>query len=361
MAIGTKVKVGFDGSAVKRGLAGMRMGFSKIGGMLGRGIKAGAIAGGIGAVTALGVALKAALGIKDLADYGSGLSDMAMQTGVAVSKLVELEEALRLAGVPAKDTSRVLSTLAGNMQEALGQTGLARDAFHDLGIYMDDLRGAKVDEVFALIGQKIADSGGEIKNLERSMEGLFGARIGYGLLRLFKDPANFEKARKNVGLLAKDLEASANDLDRLADDLGGMQVQMRGVYLGIYRTAQSVFGDNPLSGLFDGFNYEQLRPVFEKIRNTMALLREEGFGLVFSGVMDSLKDQMKEMGRIFGAGVKESMGGMLGDGLRGLIPGFQKGDKDRSTSFLDAIKNNTDRSTAILQRIERQKGVAVFA
>ena len=196
MAIGTKVKVGFDGSAVKRGLSGLKSGFAGMGRMLGRGLKAGAIAGGVGAVTALGLALKGALGIKDLADYTSTLSDMAVQTGISVSRLVKMEEAMRLAGVPAKDTSRVLSTLAANIQEAQEEAGMARDAFHDLGIFMNDIEGKDVEEVFMKIGKAIASGGDDIKNLERSMEGLFGARIGYGLLRLFKNPADFEKAAK---------------------------------------------------------------------------------------------------------------------------------------------------------------------
>ena len=358
MAIGTKVKVGFDGNAVKRGLAGLRTGFAGMGRMLGRGLKAGAMAGGLGAITALGAALKAAMGIKDLADYGSGLSDMAMQTGVAVSRLVELEEALRLAGVPAKDTSRVLSTLAANMQEAKAGAGLARDAFNDLGIYLDELEGMSVDDVFSRIAQMIADSGGEIKNLERSMEGLFGARIGYGLLRLFKDPANFEKARKNVSMLAQDLEASANDLDRLADDLGGIPVQMRGLYLGIYRVAQSVFGDNPLQKLFDGFNYESMRPAFESIKQMMEQVKNEGFGALFDRMFESLKMQMKAMGQLFGEGIKESMGNMLKDGAAGmLIPDWlkSKGD-DKSSGFLDKIEEHTQRASNLLQRIERKNG-----
>lgn len=355
MAIGTKVKVGMDASAVRRGLAGISSGFGRIGRVLGRGLKAGAIAGGIGAMTALGAALKAALGIKDLADYGSELSDMAVQTGVAVSKLVELQEALRLAGVPAKDTSRVLSTLAGNMQEAVAQEGLARDAFRDLGIYMTDIRGAKIDQVFMMVAKRIADSGGEIKNLERSMEGLFGARIGYGLLRLFKDPANFDRARDNVAGLAADLEASANDLDRLADDLGGLSVQMRGFYLGVYRTAQSVFGENPLEGLFDSFDYSTMRPIFEKIRDLFTKIKEEGFGAVIGDAMEKLKESMRELGAQFGEGIKAAIGkGVLMDALNP-FSGMGKG-KDKSTATLDGINQNTKRTNQLLDRISRDGG-----
>jgi hypothetical protein len=359
MAIGTKVKVGFDGSAVKRGLAGLRAGFGRMGRMMGRGLRAGAVAGSLGAVTAIGAAIKAAMGIKDLADYGSGLSDMAMQTGLAVKELVLLEEALRLAGVPAKDTSRVLSTLAGNTQEAMKQTGLARDAFNDLGIYMNEVRGMNVHEVFDLIGKKIRSSGGEIQNLEMAMEGLFGARIGYGLLRLFKDPANFDKARKNVAGLAEDLNASANDLDRLADDLGGLRVQMRGFYLGLYRAAQGAFGENPLQGMFDMFNYENAKPFFDKLRETFVWLREgPGLGEMLENSIIQLREAVYGLGQEFGEGVKDSLSGALGGGIGGLLNPFNGFSKE--TGATDKLGAKVDRTNSILQRMQRDGG-AVWA
>jgi hypothetical protein len=317
--------------------------------------------GGVGAVTALGAALKAAMGIKELADYGSGLSDMATQTGVAVSELVKMEEAMRLAGVPMKDTSRVLSTMVANMQEAKAQTGLARDAFNDLGIFMDELEGKNPAEVFQMIGDVIASSGDDITNLERSMEGIFGARIGYGLLRLFKDPANWEKASKNVSRLAQDLEDSATDLDRLADDIGGLGVQMRGVYLGIYRTAQTVLGENPLQFIFDAFNYENMAPVFDKIRNTLIRMREEGVGAIFGDAMESLKGVMRDLGKVFGEGIKEALGDFsimdtISPGFS--LPSFLGGDKDKSG---DEISKNTSRTNELLETLGRRNPTAVFA
>lgn len=362
MAIGTKVKVGWDASAVKTGMMKLKSGFAGVGRILGRGLKAGAVLGGVGAITAIGAALKAAMGVKDLADYGSGLSDMAVQTGVAVDKLVLMEEAMRLAGVPMRDTSRALSTLAANIQEAQSQAGLARDAFNDIGIYMDQLEGKRIDEVFDMIGRAIADSGGEIKNLERSMEGLFGARIGYGLLRLFRDPANFEKAAKNVGNLARDLKDSANDLDRLADDLGGLGVQMRGFYLGLYRVAKQALGDNPLQPLFDAFNYENMRPVFERIRNTFVRMREEGIGAIMGDMMEQMTALMKSLGAAFGEGIKESLRGNFSilDAVNPTwaLPKMFGIGKDKSG---DETAKNTRRTNEILENINRRDSVAVFA
>lgn len=360
MAIGTKVKVGADISAVGRAMGKIKGMFAGIGKFGGLGLLRSNLGKTVAGITALGLGIKAVLGMKELADYTSELSDMAVQTGVSVSKLVELGEAIRLAGVPARDTSRVLSTLAANIQEAMDAPGLARDAFHDLGIYMTDIKGMKLDEVFMHIARTIGQSGGEIKNLERSMEGLFGARLGYGLLRLFKDPANFEKARRNVAALAHDLDESSFDLDALADDLGGLPVQMRGVYLGIYRVAQSVFGRNPLQGLFDGFNYENFRPLFEALRGFMDRLKNDGIGAVIGDMFEGLKEKLQELGRIFGEGIKDALKDSLSPSkIFGLSANTHGGD--RSSSYLQSIERNTDRTNEMLRRIERETSTAVWA
>jgi len=67
MAIGTTVKVGFDGEEVKRGFAGLKNGFSAIGRTMGKG--AALVGGMMAAQTLEGIIIKAATGTNELADF----------------------------------------------------------------------------------------------------------------------------------------------------------------------------------------------------------------------------------------------------------------------------------------------------
>lgn len=357
MAIGTTVKVGYDGRAVEKGLGRLKTGFMGLGRVIGGKLGLGGVTKAVGAITALGLGYKAISGFKEMADYAGGLTDMATQTGVAISKLVELEEALRVAGVPAADTSRILSRLAGSLQEAQMESGPARDALHGLGFLASEFKDMKLDEAFMLIGKRIAELGPEAKNLESTMEDLFGARIGYGLLRLFNDPSNFAAARRNVALLGQEFEKYGPELDAMSDDLGGLAVQLRGFYLGLYKAMKPMFGEKPLQGLFDAFRFENANAFFEKIKNTLLLIKQEGIGKVLGDAFADLGERLKN---IIMEGVSEGIrAGLPGGGtLKGIL-GF--GGRETATTDVSKIEDNTAQTVGMLRRIAREGGTAKFA
>jgi hypothetical protein len=217
MALGATLKVKMDSTAVKRGLSNIRAGFVRLGGVV-RGIGGAMRKAFIPAAAAAGAL---AVAFKKVADEGSELSDMAVQTGVSVGKLVVMQEALRRAGAPISDTSRMLSMLASNLKEAKFEAGPAREALDDLGISLSEISDKPLDEQFMMILERIRDAGDQVKNLEGAMEGLFGARMGFGILRLAKDlDVNMEKAEKSAKSYAEFMEESSGSLDATADELG---------------------------------------------------------------------------------------------------------------------------------------------
>lgn len=266
-ALGATIKVGIDSSAVRRGLAGIGRMVRGLGTRIGRMLQSriGKVAAFVGAF-ALG---RAALGVAEL---GSELSDMSVQTGVSVEKLVEMMEALRLAGVPMRDTSRMISLLASNIQEASAQAGPVRDAFHDLGFIMGDFENLRIDQAFDLIIRRIGEAGDEIRFLERDMEFIFGARIGFGLLRLAKDlQDNADRAAKTSRSFAKTMGEHATALDRAWDAIGRIGLLLKeAIALAMVQL--------PLERISDAIENFQLQDFLANLRNTFIWLRESFVG-----------------------------------------------------------------------------------
>lgn len=302
MAIGTTLKIGFDATAVKAGFGALRGMFNASF----RGMRQIAIGGarevGVRTADLLGRALMAVPeGITETMDWAGNLTDMSEQTGVAISKLVLMEEALRLAGASAADTSRMLSTLGANIFEATKDTGPARDAFHKLGLRMGDIKSATLDQVFEKIGRSVATSQFEMGELENVMADLFGARMGYKMIRFFRDfDGGMAQAENNVGDFARRLDATAPGMDKMSDALGRAKMRWRELMAVGIDALTRMFGDDWVDQMFD-----KLSP--EKLRNTFTFLREAIMGFL----KDGMQNLLREAGRMIAEGLKESMGNAL--------------------------------------------------
>lgn len=298
-----------DTAAVKRGLSSIRAGFSRLGGMM-RGL-GGLMKKSLLPVVAILGGL--AVAFKKVAEEGSELSDMEVQTGVAVKDLVLMKEALRMAGAPIKDTSRMLSMMAANIQEARFQSGMARDALVDmLGIDVADIQGLRMDEQFKMILERIRDAGDELPRLEMAMEGIFGARMGFGILRLAKDlDVNWAKAAKSSENYGKFMGANAQKLDSLADSLGRIGMLFKEVtgrllmLLPIEKIADAIqnFNITPIADFLGAF----LQDPFGKIMDGFTLLKEK-VGEFATAFVQVLLDKADEIGKKIGGAIMGGLG-----------------------------------------------------
>ena len=346
MAIGTTVKVGFDASAVRAGMGGLK------------GLFSGAMRGmrqvGIGAARQIGTGMTDTLGrilmaipegIKETMDWAGNLNDMSAQTGVAVSKLILMEEALRMAGAEAKDTSRMISTLADNLNEARDSTGPARDALNKLGFLAEDFANVPIDEAFEMIGKKAASLPDDFRGLEGIMADLFGAKMGFKLIRFFRDfEGGMKAAENNVGKFANRLDTTAGGYDQMSDALGRFKMRWRETMSIIIDQANAAFGTNWIDEMFDS-----LSP--EKLRMTITWLREELANL-FTG--DGFDKMLRGMGRAIGEGIRESFTTMTpGSMIKGMFGG---GPTAATSGRGEEVGPRIDRSNALLQRIVEKKG-----
>jgi phage-related protein len=270
MSVGTTFKLGFDGMSVNRGLQGL----SKKVGSFSREI-------GIGAMRQVGARMTDLMGrivmaipdaVNDLTDWTGNLNDMAAQTQLSVSELVLLEEKLRLAGAEAADTSMIISRLSKNLHDASTEGGAAKDALNKLGFFADEFVDVPIDRAFEMIGKRVAELGPEFKGLEGVMTDLFGARMGYKLIRFFRDfEMHSSLAEKNIGKFADFMGGSAAlKIDKFGEGMERITT--------LRRQMTSIFMDELLRGpggsdfsnnIFDALDPEKLRPKIQALVSSL--------------------------------------------------------------------------------------------
>lgn len=347
MAIGTTVKVGFDGEEVKRGFAGLKNGFSAIGRTMGKG--AALVGGMMAAQTLESIIIKAATGVNELADFAGAAEDVALQTGSTVSEIIRLNRALEIAGAQV-DAGRMLSTLADNMYDATHGGKELQDTFFKIGLSAAELAKMKPIDQFKTIMKTLSQYKGDLGEIGDITETIFGAKMGMQTIRFFQNADVMAgEMGADVADFAKNVEKSASKLGSFSDQISRLKYLWRGINLAGF----DMLGGNGeyLKKLFDGLESAINSGDFSKLGY---LLKSEFAKAleVFndSAFMDTIRNAMKSLGESFGEGIKGS--------IKDLIPsiGFPNlfgGSKDTSTSQLlqEAQKTNT-----YLASIERTNG-----
>jgi hypothetical protein len=364
--IGTTFRLGFDGSAVNRGIGG-------IGSLMGRLTRQM----GIGAARNIGYGVSDMLGrivtaipnaIRELSNWGSEMSDLEVQTGIGTQALMELSEALRMAGATPSDIGRTLSQFANTLyQVSQGQNDGARESLKKLGFTAQELADIPLDEAFHKIGKAIADSEDEIKGLEGVMSSLFGGGRGMKMLRFFKDyEANMEKMRRSTAQWSDVNGDVFGDLDDISDALGRWEMVRRRIALGL------------LSGLgggsAGGFS-ETINNVFDWLSKIGPLLEQAGASLrsflgtaieviANDGLLSAWGGLLTNMGKKIGIGIAQGIADGIGempgkfDMLKGFLFGGRSSGGSTASTNPEAVMRDQLR---VLHRIERNVGIAKFA
>jgi hypothetical protein len=350
--IGTTFKLGFDGTSVSKGLGNVSRTLGSFSKQIGVGM---AQKVGHGVTDLLGrVLMSVPETFKETADWMGNLTDMSNQTGVSISKLVEMEEALRMSGATAADTSRMISILADNLHTAATEGGPAVDALKKLGLSLGDWANLPVDRQFENIMRAVSQTEPGFKGLESIMSDLFGARMGYKLIRFARQfDGNMADAARNVGPLGKAMEKAAAPVDNWMDAWGRWNNLKRSVSsMFIEHSMRMMGGSRGVDAIFNTLDIEKFRPIFDQIgmmvsRNLEAVLQQFAAG---KG-MDLIGDYFKNLGRLIGQGFRAevSPGAMLRAMVTGQ-PTASIGTGGRDLAVL-IHQGNT-----LLERIERKTG-----
>ena len=354
--IGTKLVVGFDGKAVKSGLAG-------IGGMMGRLGRQIAIGGArqVGAqMTDLLGKIVMALpeAVNETMDWAGSLVDLSKQTGMTTKDLMILSEAMRNAGAEGMDAGRMIGTMRKNLYESSKeQEGDVVDALRALGLRGTGLESLGPMEQFQKIMAALNSTMGSMDpgQLEKITTALFGGKLGLKGIALFKDfAAGLAYSEKSLGKLSDTAPETLEALDALGDTMGRFSTIKRGLTMNLMEGFLGVNGMKGATGVVDDL-FGKLIAAGGEFRNLGASVRsafdslmtrvsaEGGFGGAISAIF-------RDLGKTIGEGIREGVGGLKGMLFPG-IPG------DGKTSMNNApLLHEAETTNELLSRIYREKG-----
>lgn len=367
MAIGTKVKVGMDASAVKAGIGKMTGMFKGLGRTVGRVGRQVAIGGARQAgMTIFGMAMQAGQAIpreiSRLADYSAELQNVARDTKVTTSEILAMHKALELSGMDADMAADAFREMATKMGEATKDwESEPAKALRDLGVFNTDIKGKSVGEQMDVMAQAVQNFGGTQQDLAFIMDRFLGGDLGLKAIGFFQNyNASMEEGRRLTAGFSKQLEASTEGLQDVIRLRAVVAQKFSEFALGAFGGLRGRTGSllEKLENMDIASKGEEFAA---KVREGLDWISEQG-GLkaVLMQSLEWLKTEMIGLGEKFGEGIKGAIGG--GGGLLDAInpfSGMGKG-KDKSTATLDGINQNTKRTNQLLDRISRDGG-AVFA
>lgn len=302
MAIGTTVKVGFDGTAVKSGLQKTNGLFRNFAKGITQGIGQGIAKAGVGLIDL--VLEKAATGLLDAADAAGELNDQAAQTGMSVDSLVKLAEAFRLTGVPIEDASKVMSKFANALHDAAITEGSpARKALNDLGIYLSDLEGMTLEEKFNKVGAATQNFTGDMEALTAATADLFGMK-GVSILRFFKsyDETMAQAERQTAGY-RKQLNGQVGDLDDWGDALARVGSLWKEFNTALVNSFKELFPASGINDLFDSMS-DGIASAAVATRDWIIGIKND---IQSQGLIEFIKEKLRDLGRAIGEGISEAI------------------------------------------------------
>jgi len=348
MAIGTSVKVGFDGSEVKKGFGGISGAFKSIG----KGMAIGA--GAMMSKSLLDLGLKLATGIDQLADFAGAAQDTALQVGSTTTEIMELDRALELAGTNLGDSGTILLKMKDSIYEMSHDGQDLQKSFGALGLTFADLKGKTVMEQFRTIGDAMKSMGENSDDADKAINDIFGNKIYKGLLKLFKNQDVFAQANSETKKLSNNIEQIQDDLGATQDQFQRIPYLWRSLNAAIVKTMG--INGNFWKNLFDGFDKELNEGDFSKLgyllKSEFAKALEVIAGI---GALDIFKNFFRDIGKYIGEGISSAL-----PKLPSLpsLPTWLGGDGGK-TSMIDPI-SEIQRTNSLLEKIYRTGG-ALYA
>ena len=173
-------------------------------------------------LAALGGAAGFVKGVHGALELGSSLKEMSDRTGIAVSKLVVLQEAFKEAGLEAEDVGAAIN----KMQRFIEKAGPEK-----LGQAFFVLRQMRPEDQFQLLARVISQMPSASERAAAAMEA-FG-KGGGKLLQVFAESGAMGEIQEAIGKQADLLGQNAQKFDEVADHLKRIGTQFRGFFVGV--------------------------------------------------------------------------------------------------------------------------------
>jgi hypothetical protein len=171
--------------------------------------------------------------INEITDLGGSLSDTSAAIGVAVEDLQELRFAAGLAGIGAGELDGAIRKYSRGLEEAKKGKGPVADAFRDLKISMDEIKGETVAQNLEVIAERFSKMEDGPKKTAIAMD-LFG-RSGSQLIPMLNEGqagiAALRNEARELGIVIGEdavgaLDQFGDDMDRTKEALRGLKIQV---------------------------------------------------------------------------------------------------------------------------------------
>lgn len=373
--IGEKIKIGFDGSAVKRGLTGLMGGFSR----LSRGIGRVSRQVGIGfareaGATMFGTVLSALKAIPNelegLARLNKELQVMNMTTGITTEGFLAMRQAI--SNVTGKD----LDAAKEDLLDIMERVGLAREGagpeaerFVKLGMTKETIFEENPEKLVQNISDafnKYRDKFGD-KQALGLMTDLMGDQAGKMLIPFFMNYGKeMDKAKKQTAGLATQFKEVGAEFESVFNIRQSIKRRFSEFSIEFLRALGKAKIPETLERFFESFSAAGLVNDIEKVIESINKgIKSSG------GIMAYIWDNIKKLQ----AWISEAITNGIKDGIAPFLPSFGFGFKNKAKvtvregldwmsgpvkKFINAIAPEMETNTKITPPVEIKPDYEIF-
>lgn len=306
-------------SRAKRAIARFKTAMRALGRAIPKVIKV--IAALVAVISATSVGM--AFGIKKAIDYGSAVSDISAQTGMASKNVVLWGEALRQGGLEADELGNIVNKLQKSVAEAIDDPkGKKAGIFENLGIDPKSLRELSTGDMLGRVAQRVGKIGDQV-NKVHNLTGLF-EESGPKMLTVFGDPEALERARRTMFTTAGLIEKNANTMDRISDVIGSIGVKIRSFFIGFSDGMLGTLQD--VTAKLEAIDFAQMGRDFAKLFEDIPGALAKLFDVLKSGVVMLIFEVIALIKPVFEAMFDVAIG-KLGDAFPMLAVGGKEEPK----------------------------------
>lgn len=280
-------------------------------------------------------------GFSSAIEKGDQLQDLANRFGISASALQEVGNAASLSGAGIEDVASAMNKLAVNAGKAIGGDDAMIQAFKDIGLSVEQLKGMSPQDIFFKLSEAVAGANDPLQAFAMAQE-VAGKSVGALMETLRMGPGAIQQMGDEMGIWSDETIAQ---LGAASDEIKKFQNTM---IIAFGSAAQFV---NPFIAT--------IKNMAEQVTMTVAAMGEAITGN-FAAAKEIMKEANKEQFASFK--VKSAKPGAKPIDFEGGTAGGKaakaKAAKEVEQAEKDAIKERTDLALSMLKSEDAEKKLA---
>jgi hypothetical protein len=280
-------------------------------------------------------------GFSSAIDKGDQLQDLANRFGISASALQEVGNAASLSGAGIEDVASAMNKLAVNAGKAIGGDDAMIQAFKDIGLSVQQLKGMSPQDIFFKLSEAVANANDPLEAFAQA-QAVAGKSVGALMETLRMGPSAIQQMGDEMGIWS---DATIAQLGAASDEIKKFQNTM---IIAFGSAAQFV---NPFIAT--------IKNMAEQVTMTVAAMGQAIAG-DFSAAKEIMKQANKEQFALFkvikakpGAKPIDLEGG-TGSGKAAQAKAAKKAEQAEK----EAIKERTDFAIYTLKQEDAEKKIA---